>query len=100
MQFQLVDPGQVNTKMTESFAGKLTWSVPTPSTFVKSAIRTIGVNSNTCGYWPHGFQDWFLQVLLKPLLPQCVMSRAMLMEGKKQYKHAMKMKKDHERNYG
>merc|ERR1712150_211611 len=54
--FQLVDPGQVDTQMTALFANKLTWSVPSPSTYVKSTIKRIGFSSHTSGYWPHSFQ--------------------------------------------
>ena len=87
VNFQLVDPGHVDTKMTELFANKLTWSVPTPSTFVKSAIKRIGISSHTCGYWPHSFQSWFMSMAI----PQCLISRLMLKEGENQYKHALKM---------
>jgi len=91
VNFQLVDPGQVDTKMTELFASKLTWSVPTPSTFVKSAIKRIGFSSHTCGYWPHSLQSWFMD---RAPFPQWLISRLMLKEGEKQYKHAIKTLND------
>ncbi|XP_059168490.1 very-long-chain 3-oxoacyl-CoA reductase-like [Physella acuta] len=31
--------------------------VPTPSTFVRSALRTVGLQAHTSGYWPHEIQD-------------------------------------------
>ena len=86
--FQLIDPGQVDTQMTALFANKLTWSVPTPSTFVKSAINRLGFSSHTCGYWPHSFQHWFMQLLF----PQSLVSKLMVKEGKNQYNHAVKIR--------
>lgn len=85
--FQLVDPGQVDTQMTALFANKLTWSVPSPSTYVKSTIKRIGFSSHTSGYWPHSFQNWFMS-----FFPRCLISKLMLKEGKNQYNHALRMK--------
>ena len=85
--FQLVDPGQVDTQMTALFANKLTWSVPSPSTYVKSTIKRIGFSSHTSGYWPHSFQNWFMS-----FFPRCLISKLMLKEGNNQYNHALRMK--------
>ena len=89
IKFQLVEPGQVDTKMTELFGNKLSWSVPTPSTFVKSAIKRIEFSSHTCGYWAHSVQSWFMD----RVFPQWLVSRLMLKEGENQYKHAIKKMK-------
>ena len=75
--------------MTELFAENLTWAVPTPSTFVQSAITKLGFSTRTCGYWAHSFQNWFL---FRVLLPEWMIEAATLKEGKKQYRHAMKIK--------
>ena len=85
----MVKPGQVNTTMTALFEGKLTWAVPTPSTFVQSAITTLGFSASTCGYWPHSLQSW---VLFRVLLPEWAIAAARLKCGKQQYRHAMNMK--------
>ena len=84
----MVDPGQVDTAMTKLFTGKLTWVVPTPSTFVQSAIKKLGFTSRTCGYWAHSFQNWFVSLLL----PEWAVAAANFEVGKKQYRHAMYMK--------
>ena len=85
--FQLVDPGQVDTQMTALFANKLTWSVPSPSAYVASAIKSLGFSSHTSGYWPHSFQNW----LMPCLIPQWLFSKLMIKEGKNQYNHAVKI---------
>ena len=90
VDIQLVEPGQVNTKMAELFAEKLTWAVPTPSTFVQSAITKLGFSARTCGYWAHSFQYWFL---FQFLLPEWALAAATLKQGKKQYRQSMEIKK-------
>ena len=60
VDIQLIDPGQVTTSMTELFKEKPKWSAPTPSTFVKSAIKRLGFTDRTCGYWAHSIQNWIL----------------------------------------
>ena len=66
---QTVDPMYVCTKMT-SYADlmqKPSLFVPSPETFVHSAIRTLGVVQRTTGYWPHGLQVWFAG-----FVPDCI----------------------------
>ena len=84
----MVDPGQVDTQMTALFANDLTWSVPSPSAYVQSAIKSLGFSSHTSGYWPHSFQNWLMQ----SLLPQFLIPKLMLKEGKNQYNHAVKVR--------
>ena len=87
VEFQLVDPGHVETQMTELFSNKLMCSVPTPSAYVKSAIKTIGYSAHTSGYWPHSLELW----IQRGLFPNWLAKKCLLMEGKKQYQHAIKI---------
>ena len=86
MDIQLVEPGQVNTSMTELFEERPRWSAPTASTFVSSAIRKLGFSARTCGYWAHSFQNW---LLVQWLLPEWVLQHSTAKVGKKQYDHAI-----------
>ena len=86
----MVEPGQVETALTNLYAGRLTWVVPTPSTFVESAITKLGCTTHTCGYWAHSFQTW---ILFQWLLPKWAITTGNLEIGKKQYIHAINMKK-------
>lgn len=33
-----------------------TMFTPSPDTYVRHAIATLGIRSRICGYWPHAFQ--------------------------------------------
>ena len=58
---QTVDPMYVCTDMT-NYADSMqhpSLFVPSPATFVSSAIRTVGITQRTTGYWPHGLRMWF-----------------------------------------
>lgn len=49
--FQCLFPGYVATKMSKIRTS--TWMAPSPSKYVDDAIRTIGVQQHTTGYFPH-----------------------------------------------
>lgn len=36
--------------------------IPSPETYARHAIMTLGKLDHTTGYWPHGFQVKFLKV--------------------------------------
>lgn len=55
---QSVLPAYVSTKMSKIRRASL--MVPTPSTYVRHALRTVGIESRTYGYWAHKLQG-FLQ---------------------------------------
>ncbi|XP_025834152.1 very-long-chain 3-oxoacyl-CoA reductase-like, partial [Agrilus planipennis] len=44
-------PGYVATKMSKIRSS--TWMAPSPKKYVTSALRTVGVQDNTTGYFPH-----------------------------------------------
>lgn len=48
---QCVMPGYVATNMSK--ISKTSWLVPSPDKFVKSALKTTGVEPITTGYMPH-----------------------------------------------
>lgn len=70
---QTLDPMYVCTKMTSytDMMQKPSLFVPSPETFVHSAIRTLGVVQRTTGYWPHGLQVW-----LAGFVPECIYIRS------------------------
>ncbi|CAH1225027.1 HSD17B12 [Branchiostoma lanceolatum] len=55
---QTVTPSFVSTNMT----GRLptNFFVATPTSFVRSALNTVGLTSHTCGYFPHSLQLWLV----------------------------------------
>lgn len=48
---QCVAPGLVATKMAK--IQRSSWMAPTPELFVESALKRVGVESETTGYMPH-----------------------------------------------
>lgn len=48
---QCIVPGYIATKMSK--IKRSTWMAPSPDVYVKSALRTIGVQQCTTGYFPH-----------------------------------------------
>lgn len=48
---QCVLPGYVATNMSK--IKHSSWMVPSPATFVNSALKTIGIQEQTTGYYPH-----------------------------------------------
>lgn len=48
---QCIMPGYVATKMSK--IAHTSWLVPSPDTFVRSALQTTGLESVTTGYLPH-----------------------------------------------
>lgn len=48
---QCILPGYVATKMSK--IRKPSLFSPSPKTFVDSALKTVGIESQTVGYWPH-----------------------------------------------
>ncbi|XP_018315052.1 very-long-chain 3-oxoacyl-CoA reductase [Mycetomoellerius zeteki] len=58
---QCVLPGPVATKMSK--IKRPTWMAPTPETFVKASLRTVGIESRTTGYPPHSLILGFINAL-------------------------------------
>ncbi|XP_035687449.1 very-long-chain 3-oxoacyl-CoA reductase-like isoform X1 [Branchiostoma floridae] len=53
---QTVTPSFVSTKMIGNLATN--FFVATPKSFVRCALSTVGLASNTCGYFSHSLQLW------------------------------------------
>lgn len=51
IQVQCLTPGYVATKMSK--IKKSTWMAPSPREYVQNAVRYIGVQEHTSGYYPH-----------------------------------------------
>ncbi|XP_077256309.1 uncharacterized protein LOC143894107 [Temnothorax americanus] len=58
---QCVLPGPVATKMSK--IKRATWMAPTPETFVKATLKTVGIESRTTGYPPHCLISGFVDAL-------------------------------------
>lgn len=56
---QSVLPGFVATKMSK--IRKAYWMAPTPENYVKSQLKTVGLDGQTTGYWSHELQYYFTQ---------------------------------------
>lgn len=56
---QSVLPGFVATKMSK--IRKAYWMAPTPEDYVKSQLKTVGLDGQTTGYWSHELQYYFTQ---------------------------------------
>jgi len=55
--FQYVKPFFVATKLSKR--RKTSTFTPSPTTFVKNALRLVGVEHSTTGYWAHDIQELF-----------------------------------------
>lgn len=56
---QSVLPGFVVSNMSR--IRRATWNSPTPETYVKSQLRTVGLDGQSCGFWAHELQFYFTQ---------------------------------------
>lgn len=76
--FQTVCPGYVVTNMSK--LSTATWMSPSPKTFVQSALKTVGTQSLTTGYFPHAIMRKTLNVMesVSPKLCKWFISRIML----------------------
>ncbi|XP_012530006.1 very-long-chain 3-oxoacyl-CoA reductase [Monomorium pharaonis] len=58
---QCVLPGPVATKMSK--IKRASWMAPSPESFVKSSLKTVGIESRTTGYLPHSLIIGFVNAL-------------------------------------
>lgn len=63
---QSVLPAYVTTKMSKIRRSSM--MVPTPTTYVRHALRTVGLESRTYGYWAHKLQGFFQDSIISTLL--------------------------------
>ncbi|XP_065219595.1 very-long-chain 3-oxoacyl-CoA reductase [Planococcus citri] len=87
---QCILPGYVATKMSK--IKKPSLFSPSPKTFVESALKTVGIESHTVGYWPHNIMPGILASLYSfssKLVSWTVMNQ-MLQIRTKALKHSKK----------
>ncbi|XP_078366081.1 inactive hydroxysteroid dehydrogenase-like protein 1 isoform X2 [Oculina patagonica] len=58
VEVQSLRPFYVATAMT--YGAKPSIAVPSPETYVKNALNTLGVSRRNTGYWSHAIQGWFV----------------------------------------
>jgi 17beta-estradiol 17-dehydrogenase / very-long-chain 3-oxoacyl-CoA reductase len=75
---QSVKPAFVSTKLSK--IRKSSWQVPTPETYVKSALLTVGLEDATYGYLPHKLRGYAMEfvVAVMPMRCLCKLSLRML----------------------
>jgi len=81
---QEVDPGQVDSASSKCMMSQPSLLAPSPAAFVNSAIRTLGYNSRTCGYWSHSL----LMTCLQSWVPSVLCSLVVWLQSRRQYKLA------------
>lgn len=64
---QSVLPGFVATNMSK--IKKPTWMAPSADTYVRSALRTVGIARHTTGYYPHALMQLVINTM-ESLLPE------------------------------
>lgn len=64
---QSVLPGYVATKLP-GLSGKSSFDVPTPDAYVESALRTVGIETRTAGYWFHNILVLIPFLIIIPLI--------------------------------
>lgn len=76
--FQTVCPGYVVTNMSKLTTA--TWMSPSPKTYVRSALKTVGSQNVTTGYFPHALMRKTLNFLefISPKLCTWFIARIML----------------------
>ncbi|XP_066275076.1 very-long-chain 3-oxoacyl-CoA reductase-B-like [Branchiostoma lanceolatum] len=84
---QAVTPGTVSTSM--SGYQPVNAMIPSPASFVSSALKTVGVVGLTCGYFAHSLQLWIVG-----LFPQDMFARWVLMPTLQMYQKTTQQKKE------
>ncbi|XP_075044470.1 very-long-chain 3-oxoacyl-CoA reductase [Mixophyes fleayi] len=69
---QSVLPFFVATKLSK--IRKPTWDKPSPEAYVRSALKTVGLQTRTNGYWAHAIMGWFTT----SLVPGCISTKLAL----------------------
>jgi len=67
---QSVKPAFVSTKMSKIRNASL--MVPTPDVYVKSALKTVGLEDSTYGYLPHKIRGYVTEVMMAVMPRRCL----------------------------
>ncbi|XP_022187268.1 very-long-chain 3-oxoacyl-CoA reductase [Nilaparvata lugens] len=75
---QCLTPGYVATKMSK--IRKASWMAPTPKTYVKKALKTVGIEGLTTGYFPHSLLVNAIQTMnaISPSFAEWIVMRTMM----------------------
>lgn len=75
---QCIMPGYVATNMSKIKSS--TWMAPSPLTYVSEALKTIGVQQKTTGYFPHSLLVGVVHTLenISPKLSRWIVTKTML----------------------
>ncbi|XP_014247299.1 very-long-chain 3-oxoacyl-CoA reductase [Cimex lectularius] len=75
---QCLTPGYVATKMSK--IKKPTWMAPTPTVYTQKALKTVGIESCTTGYFPHALLLQCIKTMkyLSPALAEWLIIKTML----------------------
>jgi len=79
---QEVDPCQVDNATNKCLISSTSLLAPTPAVYVNSAVKTLGYNNRTCGYWSHSL----MMTLLLNMTPTIFSSLVIWCCSKSQYK--------------
>lgn len=69
---QSVLPGFVATKMSK--IRKAYWMAPTPENYVRSQLKTVGLDGQTTGYWSHELQYYITQHVFPQIYDRSLVS--------------------------
>ena len=84
VRIQVLDPGDVDTRMTQFDPWQPAFMRPTADEFVENAIRSLGFTGRTSGWAAHSFLTSVLPVWI---LPQWALPFILKHHGKEQYDH-------------
>ncbi|KAK6184100.1 hypothetical protein SNE40_006632 [Patella caerulea] len=68
---QVVLPGFVATKLSK--IKKTSFMIPSPTTYVRSALATVGIENRTFGFWSHAVQGFLMASILPSMVQRNVM---------------------------
>lgn len=90
---QSVKPAFVSTKMSK--IRKASINVPTPDTYVKQALTTVGLETSTYGYIPHKFRGYFQEVAFQSMPLHCMLALSLrMMAGLRKLRYKKDAKED------
>ena len=81
---QVLDPGDVDTRMTQFDPDQPAFMKPTADQFVENAIRSLGFTGRTSGWAAHSFLTSVLPVWI---VPQWAVGFILKHHGKEQYQY-------------
>ena len=87
---QSVLPGFVVSKMSK--IRRADWMAPTPENYVRSQLKTVGLDGQTTGYWAHELQFYFTQHVFPIIYDRSLTSNIAFNQMKMLRKKALRKK--------